>query len=59
MQTYRLVSAGLSVGLALACVAILEAQRGTQQEPTTPPGPETDSQETAGPGPPLHEEKKV
>ena len=37
MQKYRMVSAGLSVGLALACVAILEAQRGTQQEPTTPP----------------------
>ena len=37
MQKYRLVSAGLSVGLALACVVILEAQRGTQQEPATPP----------------------
>ena len=37
MQMYRLVSAGLSVGLALACVVILEAQRGTQQQPATPP----------------------
>src|SRR4030095_13225674 len=37
MQMYRLVSAGLSVGLALACVVILEAQRGTQPQPATPP----------------------
>ena len=29
MQMYRLVSAGLSVSLALACVVILEAQRGS------------------------------
>ena len=37
MQMYRLVSAGLSVSLALACVVILEARRGTQQQPATPP----------------------
>src|SRR5262245_28179351 len=38
MQTYRLVSAGLSVGFALACVLIVQAQRGgAEQQPATAP----------------------